>query len=98
MTYYLGGISGPGQVAFMAAVAPVTITVNTSVALLIAARLVYAHRLLSLPLSMEKNTKPGPYLTALAICIESSALIIAAAVASVVCLDVIAIVPQISMS
>lgn len=102
--YYLGATShsrGFDQLVG-SGITPSTIAVNGAVSLLIAARLLYAQRLLSQSqanfVHVEQKRKANPYMTALAICVESSALIVVATLASIVCQDFIVVVPQISVS
>lgn len=58
---------------------PATLITNITLSILIAGRLIYAHRILSTVQSdnnsSEKGGRAGPYLTALAICVESSAIV-----------------------
>ncbi|KAF5321599.1 hypothetical protein D9619_000284 [Psilocybe cf. subviscida] len=97
--YYLGfalRFSGYSQVV-ISGVTPCTIGVNGAVAFLIAARLIYAQRLLSKFQHEKQDNEPRPYMTALAICVESSVLILLVAVASVIRQDAIVLMPQISV-
>lgn len=83
-------------------ITPSTIAVNALVSFLIAARLLYARRLLSAskadPVHADQRKKPNPYMTALAICVESSALIVVAALASIISQEFTVVVPQVSVS
>ncbi|KAF5317983.1 hypothetical protein D9619_012073 [Psilocybe cf. subviscida] len=60
----------------------VTAAVNTSVSILIAARLLYGHHILSISQPGEKIS--SPYITAMAICVESSSMITVVAIAGAV--------------
>lgn len=66
---------------------PITCATNGVVVILISARLLYAHRLLSqlqsrsgINNSRNNGNSRSPYLTALAICVESSAIILVTAI------------------
>lgn len=63
-----------------------TLVANGTLAVLIAARLVYAHWILSAAqsdiLRSLNQRQSGPYLTAMAICVESSTIIVVAAALS----------------
>lgn len=65
---------------------PSTITVNSLVTGLIAARLLYAHRLLTLSTSDQNSNEKfkSPYIIAVVICIESSVLIVLWAIVSTI--------------
>ena len=83
-------------------ITPSTITVNGAVSFLVAARLLYAQHLLSASQSesahAEQKKKQNPYMTALAICVESSALIVVAALVSIIHQEFTVVVPQVSVS
>lgn len=85
------------------AVAPVTAFVNGVISSLIAGRLIYAHRLLARVQSdhlPRQQRRSSPYITALAICVESSALILVTVAVSFVFTYVAPemLVPQICVS
>lgn len=67
---------------------PGTLITNTTLSILIAGRLVHAHRILSSARAPNSNDGgyTGPYWAALAICVESSAIVWVAALLSYIVL------------
>lgn len=85
-SFAMDAVHESGDVMTVLILLVVTMITNGLLSILIAARLIYAHRTLMVAqsdsLGGSHQRRPGPYLTALAICVESSAIIFVTAVLS----------------